>query len=421
MVAMNAFMMRYRESFCPDLDLTFMDYFLELSKRENRGQFIVHHEKLFEYGITIDAQSSRAKEKVDVLKFVKDVDYRLTKVREPVKQGGVVTKNVYHFTPLAFKKILLAARPHARHEINVDRYRDYYLFLEEVVGYYNEYQQLHKDRRNAMLTSENVNLSEQVSNLTEQIGNLTTQHEQQMAEQTRNVAEQKAQIAQLLGYAQSTTNTLDDVKDELTDTKNILIETQEEVTTAKSYLEDKSYHSTKNPSNENLHHYFAATKYVKKCGDEVAKFVTGQRKYVINTMNKYVEEDNHKIAVPPFYNANGVDLRQNAQEAFKLKRREVVKAYNDRVAADAKAFNTELLKEIRAHNKLHPDNIRIYELEKLKPKKITVGAITVKFAKLQFTYTQNEYMSFDEVLKVILDTNRSTQSSPMDSSDSEEE
>ncbi len=282
----------------------------------------------------------------------------------------------------------------------------------------------HQDANRRVLQEKDdaiAGLSEQVSNLTEQIGNLTTQHEQQMAEQTRNVAEQKAQIAQLLGYAQSTTNTLDDVKDELTDTKNILIETQEEVTTAKSYLEDKSYHSTKNPSNENLHHYFAATKYVKKCGDEVAKFVTGQRKYVINTMNKYVEEDNHKIAVPPFYNANGVDLRQNAQEAFKLKRREVVKAYNDRVAADAKAFNTELLKEIRAHNKLHPDNIRIYELEKLKPKKITVGAITVKFAKLQFTYTQNEYMSFDEVLKVILDTNRSTQSSPMDSSDSEEE
>ncbi len=278
----------------------------------------------------------------------------------------------------------------------------------------------HQDANRRVLQEKDdaiAGLSEQVSNLTEQITDQTAQ----IAQQTRNFEEQKAQIEQLLGYAQSTTNTLDDVKDELTDTKNILIETQEEVTTAKSYLEEKSYHSTKNPSNENLHHCFAATKYVKKNGDEVAKFVTGQRKYVVNTMNKYVEEDNHKIAVPMFYNANGIDLRQNAQEAFKLKRREVVKDYNDRVAADAKAINIELLKEIRAHNKLHPENIRIYELEKLKPKKITVGAITVKFAKLQFTYTQNEYMSFDEVLKVILDTNRSTQSSPMDSSDSEEE
>ncbi len=103
--------------------------------------------------ITIDVDVRRVKERIDSLGFVLDVDFTLTKVRQ-----RKVSKNVYHFTPSAFKKILLAARPHANHEINVDRYRDYYLFLEEVVGYYNEYQQLHKDRRNAMLTSENVNL-----------------------------------------------------------------------------------------------------------------------------------------------------------------------------------------------------------------------------------------------------------------------
>ncbi len=195
MIALKDFMMRYRERFCPDLDLTFMDYFLELSKRENRGQFIVHHEKLFEYGITIDAQSGNVKKRIDAFELVEGVDFTLRKVSE-----RKVIKNVYHFTPSAFKKILLAARPHARHEINVDRYRDYYLFLEEVVGYYNEYQQLHKDRRNAMLTDENKTLFQKIDEQIAKIDKQTAKIDKQTAKidkQTAKIDEQSTEIAEL--------------------------------------------------------------------------------------------------------------------------------------------------------------------------------------------------------------------------------
>ena len=71
-----------------------MDYFLELSKHENEGQFIVHHEKLFEYGITKSNQSNHVKERLDKLSLSENEDYQLTKLREPVKQGGFSTKNV---------------------------------------------------------------------------------------------------------------------------------------------------------------------------------------------------------------------------------------------------------------------------------------------------------------------------------------
>ncbi len=213
MIALKDFMMRYRERFCPDLDLTFMDYFLQLSKRENRNKFIVHHDKLFEYGITITTESSKVKQRIDLLELVESVDYRLAKVSEPVKQGGVVTKNVYHFTPSAFKKILLAARPHARHEINVDRYRDYYLFLEEVVGYYNEYQQLHKDRRNAMLTDENKTLSDKIDAQTKEM----KKHTKKMKKQTKEIKELKTMTKQLIVYGHNADTKLEEVKTELKD------------------------------------------------------------------------------------------------------------------------------------------------------------------------------------------------------------
>jgi hypothetical protein len=398
MVPMKDFMMRYQESFEPDLDLEFMDYFLELSKRENRDQFIVHHDKLFEYGITVDNESSNTRKRIIALGLVEDIDYLLGKVSEQLPSGAK-TKNIYHFTPRVFKKILLSARPHARHEINVERYRDYYLFLEEVVGYYNEYQVMYEQRRNAMITKENKSLKEMVS-----------AQSHKLDAQSHKLDAQSAQFAELLGYAKSTTEKLDEVKDEL-------IETKEEVILSKTYLEEKSFHSTMNPSNDSLHHAVAATKYDNK-NEKCVKVITGQRKYVDKTVQKNLD-NGHTLAIDTFYNANGIDLRQNTCDAFKRKRKEVVIAYNAKQVAEAKAFNSKLRKEINAYNKKNPDTQRIYVKEKMTPQKISIGDITVKFSKLAFSYTENPYMSFDEVLQIIIDTNQATQVSPLASSDSE--
>ena len=50
-----------------------MEYFLELT--ENEGEFIVHHEKLIEYGVMSSKRSSAVKEKLDALELVEDIDY----------------------------------------------------------------------------------------------------------------------------------------------------------------------------------------------------------------------------------------------------------------------------------------------------------------------------------------------------------
>ena len=57
----------------PNQDISFMEYFLELTTQE--GEFCVHHEKLIEYGIVTSKRSSTIKEKLDALGLVEDEDY----------------------------------------------------------------------------------------------------------------------------------------------------------------------------------------------------------------------------------------------------------------------------------------------------------------------------------------------------------
>ena len=52
-----------------------LKYFLELTTHD--GGFVVHHEKLIEYGIVTSGRSSNMKQKLDALELVEDEDYSL--------------------------------------------------------------------------------------------------------------------------------------------------------------------------------------------------------------------------------------------------------------------------------------------------------------------------------------------------------
>ena len=210
-----------------------------------------------------------------------------------------------------------------------------------------------------------------------------------------------------LGYAKETVETLHEVQDDLTETK-------EEVNIAKSYLEEKSKTSTKNPSDESKIHFFGATTY-KFEGKQKVTFVTGQQYYVVNIINSRVLKNGHKIIINPFYNANGIDLRQNVLEEYKVRRADRIKTINEENAANDLEVNEQLKIDIRKHNKANPNNKRILSAEKQKTPFIRIKDISVDFKKLSFTYTPNPYMSFKEVLQTIIDVNEITQESPLQS------
>jgi len=101
-LSLEEFFKTIHTKFYSTQDISFMEYFLELTEHE--GKFIVHHEKLIEYGIMSSQRSSAVKVKLDALGLVENEEYRLQDVLQPVPQGGYSTKKVYMLTPEAFKR-----------------------------------------------------------------------------------------------------------------------------------------------------------------------------------------------------------------------------------------------------------------------------------------------------------------------------
>ena len=73
--------------FYSNYDISFMKYFLELTSHE--GEFVVHHEKLIEYGIVTSLRSSTIKEKLNELELVEVEYYRLQDILQNL------LKNIY--------------------------------------------------------------------------------------------------------------------------------------------------------------------------------------------------------------------------------------------------------------------------------------------------------------------------------------
>ena len=102
-----------------------IDYLQSISDIAKMNEFIVHHEKLIEYGVCLASSGSNdIKKQLHPLGLSENEDYQLTKFRQPVKQGGFSIKHVYMLTPLAFKDILLKSK--------IKVYRSYQLFEQHL-------------------------------------------------------------------------------------------------------------------------------------------------------------------------------------------------------------------------------------------------------------------------------------------------
>ena len=134
------FFKNIHEKFFPDQDISFMEYFLELTRY--RRKFVVHHEKLIEYGIVTSKQSNHIKEKLDILKLVEGVHYSLLPDVREQWEGARGTKHtkVYMLTPESFKKCLLRSQRRPGQTVDPVIYSDYYLLLETVFEFYSDYE-----------------------------------------------------------------------------------------------------------------------------------------------------------------------------------------------------------------------------------------------------------------------------------------
>ena len=110
-------------------------------ERTQEGEFVVHHEKLIEYGVMTSIKSNHVKVKLDALELVENEDYsELPDIWQLRPQGGYSHKKVYMLTPEAFKKCLMRAQRRPRQKVDPVVYCDYYLLLEKTYKLYTDYE-----------------------------------------------------------------------------------------------------------------------------------------------------------------------------------------------------------------------------------------------------------------------------------------
>jgi hypothetical protein len=145
-LSLEEFFNGIHERFYPAQDISFMNYFLELTKHE--GEIIVHHEKLVEYGVMSSKRSSDVKDRLDALGLIEDEEYRevLRDIPQNLPVGGR-PKKVYMLTPEAFKTCLMRARKYPNQTVDPAVYSKYYLLLEKTYKLYTDYQLKQKDKQ----------------------------------------------------------------------------------------------------------------------------------------------------------------------------------------------------------------------------------------------------------------------------------
>jgi hypothetical protein len=219
-ITLKDFFKTIHSKFYPKQDISFMEYFLKLT--ENEGEFIVHHEKLVEYGITSSKRSSDVKEKLDALGLVEDEEYNLRDVPQVRKNRGTVVKKVYMLTPEAFKKCLMRAQRRPKQTVDPVVYCDYYLLLEKTYKLYTDYE---KQLLNNQLEQKDQQLEQNQQQL-EQKDQQLEQNQQQLEQKDQQLEQNQQQLEQNQEQLEEERQYRLDLQDSLIDNNKELEKTQ---------------------------------------------------------------------------------------------------------------------------------------------------------------------------------------------------
>ena len=331
---LNEYFKLIHTEFYSNIDISFMDYFLELTNNEN--EFIVKHIKLQEYKVINNIKSSTILQALNGNYLIENEDYRVHNVMQPVKQGGYSIKKEYHLTPYAFKLCLIRSK-------NSKQYAKYYLLLEQVFKNYQEYQIMYQSKIINGISKENKSLHDKIDKQSNEIKELLN-----YAKDT------KEQNNELLDNIEDLNNTFDDIKEQNDDLKDTMDDIKEA-------FKETADRSVPNPIDDNEQHEFILLQH--KDLIHRFKFIRGIQKYNDSKIQKKYIEYN---IIKREYNANPIQL-------FKLFK-DTIKEY----------YNLEKAK-ITANKQLKNKTKLKKEIEKIK----FIG----NDIELQYNYTLNDLLN----------------------------
>lgn len=129
------YMNNIRNKYYPDMDISFMEFFMSMVKDKRS----INADKLAEYGVLSiksnrdSLDSTNIRELLDRLHLINGKDYTLRQkflAQLSETSYGIKYSDVYLLSPKAFKRCLLSSQ-------NENKYVTYYLFLEECIVYYD--------------------------------------------------------------------------------------------------------------------------------------------------------------------------------------------------------------------------------------------------------------------------------------------
>ena len=336
-VKLNEYFNLIQSQFYSDLDISFMDYFLELCNHEN--EFVVEHTKLQEYGVLTNIKTSKdIKKSLDRLFLIENEDYLVGQVSHQSETSrGKKYANEYKLTPYSFKLCLIRAQ-------NSQEYAKYYLLLEQAVKNYQEYQIMYQK---VLLSGKDEKLDEMKA----------------------TIDKQSSQIDELLNYGKQTTEKLneiheqnedlkeqnDDLKDTMDDIKEQNEDLKESMDDIKDAFKDTADRSVPKPNEEHDRHEFILLQH-KELTNRF-KFIRGIQKYNESKIASKYSEYN---IIKRDFNANPIQLFKQFKESIK----ENYKLEKAKITANKTLKNKNQLKK---------------EVEKIK--------FTGNDLELQFDYT----------------------------------
>ena len=320
-----------RNELYPNLNISFMKYFLELCS--HKYEFIVNAIKLKEYGVLTNIDTSKdIKNRLNGLCLEIGTDYTMTNIKTSLKgkRGGATRgKNEYNLTPEAFKLCLIRSR-------NTLDYAKYYLLLEGVFDSYRDYQNMYKDNIINRINSENGSLHAKLDDM-------------------KNA--NKKQLDDLKDGNNELKDKIDDLKDDVENLTDKVEEVRDE-------FRENTEHISPPPENDDDIHMFVVLQYPKE--NNKFKIIRGQNKHLDK-----VTTENMNIIIDKRYHPNPIDMMTAVRDKVrKLNKNEIDKI---RIDFKDKSISREEKNDLLEDNKKNPAIFIHYNTIHINYKKITLN------------------------------------------------
>jgi uncharacterized protein YoxC len=313
-IKLNEYFNLIQYQFYPELDISFMDYFLELIPKKD--EICIEHQKLIEYGIINTKRSNDIKDCLEKFNAQENIDFEcLTAEGSAVKRtgrgGANGNKKEYKLTPKLFKQCLMRS-------IKENKYANYYLLLEECFYYFQEYQIMYQ-----------------------QI--LLSGKDKKLDEMKQTIDKQSAQIDELLGYAKKTVEqneelkeTVDDMNETVEDMKDNMEDMKDNLDDIKDAFKETADRSVPSPKKSDERHEFILLQHKELINK--FKFIRGIQKYNESKITKTYSEYN---IIKREFNANPIQLFKQFKETIK----EEYKLEKSKITANKTLKNKNQLKK----------------------------------------------------------------------------